>query len=189
MDYETQKRAHRGFPTRLSPVVGYIRVGFIIMFTYACRHRKLFCTWLCSWLKTFQRSEPACTTHYSARICHQCNAGQEIEEVFVLSPGKGESKDFRLALASSSIHQNTLQGVGTRTVYTVCHLLCKRKGKMPIHVHWIDSEKTEEFITDVYPQEARGTEADRAENGNKDFWSEALLHCSEHWDGSPIKTS
>ena len=59
MDYETQKRAHRGFPTRLSPVVGYMHVGFIIMFTYACRHRKLFCTWLCSQLKTFQRSEEA----------------------------------------------------------------------------------------------------------------------------------
>ena len=81
------------------------------------------------------RRRPACTTHYSARICHQCNVGRETEEVFVLFPEKGESQDFRLALASSSIHQNILQGVGTRTVYTVCHLLCKRKGTMPICVH------------------------------------------------------
>lgn len=102
------------------------------------------------------RRSPACTTHYSARICHQCNVGRETEAVFVLFSEKGESQDFRLALASSSMHQNTLQGVGTRTVYTVCHLLCKRKGKMPICVHRTDSEKTQEFITDVYPQEARG---------------------------------
>lgn len=59
MDYEIQQRARRGFPTRLSPVVAYMHVCFIIMFTYACRHRKLFCTWLCSRLKTLKRSEEA----------------------------------------------------------------------------------------------------------------------------------
>ena len=137
------------------------------------------------------RRRPACTTHYSARICHQCNVGRETEEVFVLFPEKGESQDFRLALASPSIHQNTLQGVGTRTVYTVCHLLCKRKGKMPICVHWTDSEKTGIYYRCLPTGSERGLRQTglKMETKTPDQRPCFIVLLSEQWDGSPIKTS
>ena len=106
MDYETQKRARGGFPTRLSPVVGYMHVCFIIMFTYACRHHKRFCTWLCSRLKTLKRSEDALPALHLIQL--------EPATTAMLDERRRKSLSFsprRESLKTSGLHWPHLQSI------------------------------------------------------------------------------